>query len=463
MGSPDSSTNEWIELYNNGTDPVSLSGWMLTSADGSLSISLEGSVSPGAYYLIERTDDDTIPGLVADLVASFGSGLGNSGEILRLHDANGSLVDTVDGSDSWVHIGGNNETKETAQKTESGSWSTAIPTPKAPYSGVVAAQREKTEETGGKSTFAGAASSSFVSYKGDSSSSAVMYPRKNISIDADSDRRVLTGLPVTLSAHALGLYDEELPYATYRWNFGDGATEVGSRVVHTYNHPGSYIATVEVFYSSYHVDRRLLITVEDPVLRITKVVTGPNGYVRIENGHTREIDVSGWLLTQGMDVFRIPVHTVIPAGGALILDVHATGVGKIPGTEVRLLGEEGAIVTTTLGGAVGLTPIVSAPASPERLPSSSRPVSLSFVQSKVSTSSAAPDASFPPATEVVASSSSVAATSQSSRSLLVSLLWLLVLVVLILGGYFLARAAKSDEKAEAEKYAIIEDVIEGDE
>lgn len=128
MGTSVSWQDEWIELYSD-RDQI-LDGLVLITADGDTNIKLKNSISAGSYYLIERTNDDTVPGITADLISSFGSGgLDNDAEILILKDSSGNEIDRVDGSGAWV-IGGNNKTKETLQKTASG-WTTALGTPKA--------------------------------------------------------------------------------------------------------------------------------------------------------------------------------------------------------------------------------------------------------------------------------------------------------------------------------------------
>ena len=128
MGTTNAWQDEWIELYSD-TSQV-LDGWVLVTADGDTNIKLKNSISAGSYYLIERTNDDTVPGIKADVVTSFGSGgLENGGEILILKDAAGNEINKVDGSNSWA-VGGNNETKGTLQKAASG-WITKLGTPKA--------------------------------------------------------------------------------------------------------------------------------------------------------------------------------------------------------------------------------------------------------------------------------------------------------------------------------------------
>ncbi len=134
MGTAESATNEWIELLNNGSDTVNLSGWILRiEGRRNKDIALTNSISAGAYYLIERTDDNTLPNILADLITPFGAGLSNGGTTLVLFNEQGLEIDRVNGNDNW-RIGGktagNNTTKETAQRAGA-LWITATATPRA--------------------------------------------------------------------------------------------------------------------------------------------------------------------------------------------------------------------------------------------------------------------------------------------------------------------------------------------
>jgi len=92
-GTSASSSDEWIELYNYGSQPVDLSNWSISATDGTPSITLNGTISSGNFFLLERTDDNTISNITADQI--YSGSLGNSGEILFLRDANGNVIDTV--------------------------------------------------------------------------------------------------------------------------------------------------------------------------------------------------------------------------------------------------------------------------------------------------------------------------------------------------------------------------------
>lgn len=130
MGSSASSADEWIELHNDGATPTDLTGWKITGKNGATIALLSGSVAPHGYFLIERSDDNTVPNVPADLVVSFGKGISNDGETLKLLDGGGNTVDTAVGGKNWTKLGGDKVSKQTAQRTTSG-WITAVATPRA--------------------------------------------------------------------------------------------------------------------------------------------------------------------------------------------------------------------------------------------------------------------------------------------------------------------------------------------
>ena len=94
-GTLSSSDDEWMELYNPGTNDIDLTGWTLRSSDGTPNITTEFdgiTIDAGGYLLLERTDNDPT-NVDADVI--YTGSLSNTGEILTLYDPNGYIVDTA--------------------------------------------------------------------------------------------------------------------------------------------------------------------------------------------------------------------------------------------------------------------------------------------------------------------------------------------------------------------------------
>jgi len=126
MGTSRSADNEWIEIKNNGSGPYSAERVQLLSDSGKIKIILGVSAIPAHdFYLLERTDDDTVPGIAADAI--YTGSLSNSGEHLKLFDANCGLLDEVNALSGWGTFGGDNATKNTAERNlKDLAWHTSV-------------------------------------------------------------------------------------------------------------------------------------------------------------------------------------------------------------------------------------------------------------------------------------------------------------------------------------------------
>lgn len=122
MGSTNSATDEWIELFNPSASPVSLRGWTLKSADGKLKIILKGTIDANNFYLLERTDDTSVPNTKAEII--YKGALTNNGMALVLYDASGVMIDQINNSGKW--LAGNSATKQTMERSNKLSWQTSV-------------------------------------------------------------------------------------------------------------------------------------------------------------------------------------------------------------------------------------------------------------------------------------------------------------------------------------------------
>lgn len=111
MGTKASAYDEWIELYNPNFKDIKLDNWKLKIGDKKV-ILLSKIIKKREYFLLERSDDNTILNLEADLI--YKGGLKNQGEKLVLISENGFNVDIVDCRNGW--FAGDNELKRTMKR-----------------------------------------------------------------------------------------------------------------------------------------------------------------------------------------------------------------------------------------------------------------------------------------------------------------------------------------------------------
>jgi len=112
MGTENSSNDEWIELYNNSSSLIDISGWRIISNDKTPNITLKNKIPSKGFFILERTDDTTLTNIKANLI--YKGSLNNNGEYLKLIDANGKIIDEIDCSKEWFF--GDNETKRTMER-----------------------------------------------------------------------------------------------------------------------------------------------------------------------------------------------------------------------------------------------------------------------------------------------------------------------------------------------------------
>lgn len=311
MGTTNSATDEWVEIFNDGSESILLDGWVLSTADTMMNITLSGSVAGGGYYLIERTDDTTVPDVAADLVTPFGSGLSNNGEILLLKNSSGAEVNRVDATDGWP--AGDNVTKETMQKSGSG-WITAASTPKA--ANVSAGTAKSSEDT--------ADSGSSSSSSGPTSAYVAPEDLPHIKTDAGKDTRAVVGEEAQFRGVAWGLDNEPLENARYLWNFGDGATGEGQNVGHAYMFPGTYIVRLTISSGRYTAFDDFTVAVGENGFQVSEAKPGVDGWIEFYNAGSEPIHVGNWIIETSSKRFVFLLGTGVSPRSFVVLSAATT-------------------------------------------------------------------------------------------------------------------------------------------
>ena len=101
--SEDFDPEDWVELYNPSTEDLDISGWEFKDEDDEhIFIIPNNTILAGDEYLVLCNDSalfsSAFPG-VANFIGNFDFGLSGGGEPIRLFDAEGTLIDSVDYDD----------------------------------------------------------------------------------------------------------------------------------------------------------------------------------------------------------------------------------------------------------------------------------------------------------------------------------------------------------------------------
>ncbi len=315
MGSAESANDEWIELENTGASVVDLSGWVLEAEDGSPSIALSGSVAPAAFATLERTDDESVPGVSALLI--YAGSLSNEGERLTLYDSSGTVVDTVDGRDGW-DIGGDNETNDTLQRNGSG-WVTAPATPGRAYAG---GARTSGTEAGAAPTQRISDRPVIVTREHDEPIILKDEKERWSEVSFEIPEVVTEGTPFWMRARVRDEDGDERA-AQVSWSTGDGGSYRGSDVRHRYRAPGQYVVFVSIERRHLdevhrHEEKRSIEVVPATVA----VSALGEGYVDVTNTGEHELDLSHWHAVGGGGIATLPAHTYVLPGASVRVAVE---------------------------------------------------------------------------------------------------------------------------------------------
>jgi len=129
-GTEASWADEWIELRNLTNEKIDLTGWKLRwdgvkvdlGKEAGNTLTVRKSVlDPGGVLLLERTDDDTVASVKADII--YKGSLANSGEEIVLKDKSGNEVQVIEADEGWpAGSGSGGERPYAAMVLKDGKW-----------------------------------------------------------------------------------------------------------------------------------------------------------------------------------------------------------------------------------------------------------------------------------------------------------------------------------------------------
>ena len=123
MGTTNSSGDEWIELKNISKTEVNLAGWQILDKGGQIKIFFNNQprVLANGFYLLERSDDESVPGISADKI--YTGALNDTDEALYLFNENCELEDKVIADPNWP--AGEKISKRTMERKSDFFWQTS--------------------------------------------------------------------------------------------------------------------------------------------------------------------------------------------------------------------------------------------------------------------------------------------------------------------------------------------------
>ncbi len=326
MGNSSNANAEWIELYNNGSEDIDLSGFTIS---GSVSITIPSgkSIVGGGFFLLERTSDGSVPEITADHI--YTGALANTGGNITLKDGGGVMLDEVLYPSGWP--AGSNDTKETMQKIGN-SWATASPSPKANNTQNTASNSDDTNNTTNNSN---TNTNTTTSNSNTSSNTKTPAYKDMVAKIIVNQSIVPLNAPATLKPEIFGHYGEKVEKGKIIWNFGDGVIKEAASfeiVYHKYKRIGDYTVSLQYFENNKKeepdLEKKISIKVVPSQVIISRIGDLNDPYVEIENKSSYEISLKDWKLIAGGKSFSFPAGTYITPNRKIMFGPEVTNFSE---------------------------------------------------------------------------------------------------------------------------------------
>ncbi|MEK9195173.1 MAG: lamin tail domain-containing protein [Patescibacteria group bacterium] len=345
---------EWIELYNGSNEQVDISGWEIYP-DGIGYIVIPNGFLIGAKKFILVHLRITGSNSATDIYqATASSNMSNTSGSIALFGAQPRGKDTIK---SFIQWGKDGETWEPSAG-DAGLWDKGTFVDISSFSeGSSLALSQDGVMSGGKNawrishtpspqavnTGASASNSPLPSpFVSPISASSVGSPLpsatphasaiKTIKAYAGQDVSSMVGSVLDFFGHSKGINDEAIDSsARFFWNFGDGETQEGRNVAHTYRVPGIYLAGLHISSGEYAASDYIRLQIGPNLVSILGVVWGDDGHIRLTNGSDIEADISGWNIRDSKQrTFIFPPYSKMARRGDIAIRNSITGLLKDP-------------------------------------------------------------------------------------------------------------------------------------
>ncbi|HEY4486183.1 MAG TPA: lamin tail domain-containing protein [Candidatus Paceibacterota bacterium] len=309
------SEKEWVEIYNSDSESITIKGgtsgqdsWRIyhKSASGVesnktfASEAYQGTMTlaPNGYAVVVQNGDsfkNDHPDYGGNILVASAMSLTNSSMTVGLRLGSSGIPWSIV---EYVSDLGANGDGKSLQKIN-GTWSPALPNPGSSVSD---------ESSGGESVA--------TSEPAQSISASVAYtsvPEKTITTKIQKrEALAVVGAATEFSGLVFGVEGEPITSgARFIWNFGDGVTAEGEKVLHSFSYPGEYVVVLEGSSGKYASSDKVLIRAVDVPVSLSREENAMGSFIKIANGSSYEINISGWIIKGLYKHFVIPKNTFI--------------------------------------------------------------------------------------------------------------------------------------------------------
>jgi len=318
---------EWVEIYNSGNEPVTITtgsgngSWrFVDNSPHTLTLfSGENILAAGQYAVIAKNSTQFMvdwPSFTGTLFTSAIS-FPNTTATLSVKDNNGNVLDTFTYNSDMGAKGDGNSLQRNGS-----SFLPRSPTPGLPNSSeiVVETPVTPTNDSSGSSGSSSATGSS----SAHSSPAPINESITKIDFEvyAGRDRITVVGNSLVFQANIIKSQGINEQGINYIWSFGDGSVGHNKLAEHSYRFPGEYNVILNASYLDKQAVSRLAVKVIMPEFQIKKV----DGGIELHNKTKQEVNLNGWTFSSKFKNFKFPIDTLVGADKKIIFSDMVTGM-----------------------------------------------------------------------------------------------------------------------------------------
>ena len=284
------SSREWVEVYNDTTDTISIDSIFLLEDDVNHKLKPtdpgETSIPPNSYAVIADRPDSFLvdnPVYIGLLFDSSFSLKNISGEELAITNKEKKVLNKVRYTSAQGARGDGN----TLHISNTGDIVSGTPSPGSRYS--ISSRRN----------------SPIVNTEAENKKEII------IKVTEPIFRNVINNFKAVRLDSGREILQE------VRWNLGDGIGALGSNIFHGYKRNGTYIVNISDLNTGRLVAKKE-VTVTDPTISLMR----SDGLLVFTNTGKKSLDISGWVFASTVpSMFQFPAHSSVRAGGSVPISI----------------------------------------------------------------------------------------------------------------------------------------------